>query len=334
MKKYVIIGFVVVLVIGLAILGIYLKKDKTIYNNYHVNGSTTGNLYNGGLFCENNGVVYFANLLDDGKLYSMDASGSNVKKINDDSVKYINVDDNYIYYVRDNTNKDSQYYFSAYNNNSLCRLSKKGHKLKILDEDPCIYASLIGNYIYYLHYDKSDATTLYKVCIDGTDRKQLKTNYVFTCSSSDQYFYFNGPKDGKMYRYDTDSDTEEVALDCNCYKPIVDGDNAYYLDVDHNNALVHTSLSTQKPVTLTKDFIELYNVYGSYIYYQRGGDNPALCMIKNDGSVYKEIAMGEYTNINVTSYYIYFQDFRTGAVYYTSTSNPGDIQSFSPDIDD
>ena len=290
-------------------------------------------MYNGGLFCEHNGVVYFANLQDAGRLYSMDPSGNDIKKISDDSVKYINADDNYIYYVRDNTNRDTQYYFSSFNNNSLCRLSIKGHKLKILDEDPCIYASLIGNYIYYLHYDEKNATTLYKVCIDGTDRKQVKNHYVFTCSASGQYFFFNSPKDGKLYKMDTDTDQEELAFDCNCYKPIVDDDNAYYLDVNQNNALVHTSLSTGKPITLSKDFIELYNVYGSYIYYQRGGSNPALCMIKNDGSDFKEIALGEYTNINVTSYYIYFQDFKTGNVYYTPTSNPGEISDFSPGMD-
>ena len=111
---------------------------------------------------------------------------------------------------------------------------------------------------------------------------------------------------------------------------MLEDNNAYYLDVDQNNALVHTNIQSDNPITLSKDFIEHYNVYGSYIYYQRGGDNPALCMIKNDGTEFKELASGVFSNINVTSYNIYFTNYKTGEVLYTPTSNPGKINSFKP----
>ena len=64
-----------------------------------------------------------------------------------------------------------------------------------------------------------------------------------------------------------------------------------------------------------------------------GGKNAAICMIKNDGTEFKELAHGEYTNINVTSDKIFFSDYRTGEVYYTSTTNPGEISLFSPGTD-
>ena len=110
-------------------------------------------------------------------------------------------------------------------------------------------------------------------------------------------------------------------------------DNVYYLDVNQNNALVHTNISADKPRTLTTDSIDLYNVYGSYIYYQRySEDHPALCMIKNDGSDFKELAQVNYSNINVTSNRIYFTDFKTRQVFYTSTSNPGELTPFHPGV--
>ena len=117
-----------------------------------------------------------------------------------------------------------------------------------------------------------------------------------------------GERIGCLYQYDSVSDEMTKIYDCNCYKPIVSGtDNVYYLDVNQNNALVHTNISADKPRTLTTDSIDLYNVYGSYIYYQRySEDHPALCMIKNDGSDFKELAQGNYSNINVTSNRIYF----------------------------
>ena len=166
-------------------------------------------------------------------------------------------------------------------------------------------------------------------------RTKVSDNYLFTCSTLGQYFYSNGTTtDGCLYQYDSVSDEMTKIYDCNCYKPIVSGtDNVYYLDVNQNNALVHTNISADKPRTLTTDSIDLYNVYGSYIYYQRySEDHPALCMIKNDGSDFKELAQGNYSNINVTSNRIYFTDFKTRQVFYTSTSNPGELTPFHPGV--
>ena len=36
-------------------------NSKIQYNDEYVNGNTAGNLYNGGYFCEKDGVIYFAN---------------------------------------------------------------------------------------------------------------------------------------------------------------------------------------------------------------------------------------------------------------------------------
>lgn len=117
-------------------------------------------------------------------------------------------------------------------------------------------------------------------------------------------------------------------------KPIVTSDdNVYYMDVDQNNALVHTNMKSGHPVTLTKDSLDLYNVYGSSIFYQRySEDNPALCMIKNDGSGYQELAQGNYSNINVTSSYIYFTDFKTKEMFCTPTDHPGTLTAFHPGV--
>jgi hypothetical protein len=250
---------------------------------------------------------------------------------------YINADSHYIYYVRNNEHGSASFGFFTFNNNSLCRMDRNGKNVTVLDPDPCIYATLIGNYVYYLHYDTETATTLYKVGIDGEDRQNVYSPYLFTCSALGQYFYSSGTQsDGALYQYDTVTDQMTMVYDCICYKPIVTSDNnAYYLDVDHNNTLVHTNIQSGNPVTLTTDSIDLYNVYGSYIYYQRYSETePALCMVKNDGSDYQVLSYGNYSNINVTSYYIYFTDYQTQQMYYTSTSNPGELQEFHPGVVD
>lgn len=311
------------------------QSEKVKLNTNYVNGNTSGNLYNAGLFCESNGTVFFANPDDHNRLYSMDSDGSNLSKVCNDSAMYINADSNYIYYVRDNDKSNDEIYgFFSFHNNSLCRIDRDGKNLTVLDEAPCLYASLIGNYIYYLHYDTESATTLYKIKIDGTERKKLSNQYQFTCNSVGQYFYYNDMfSDGSIVQYDTATDTASVIYHCNSYKPIVTNDaNCFYLDVDQNNALVHVNLNAGTPTVLTTDSIDLYNVYGSNIYYQTydTNNNPALCMIRDDGSEAKMLMPGTFQCINVTSYYIYFTDYYSGTVFYTPTANPGVITDFHP----
>lgn len=89
-----------------AALGIYRHlSEKTKFNETYVNGNVAGNLYNSGLFCENDGTIFFSNPADENKLYSMNSDGSNVKKLCDDTALSINADANYVYYVRNNQKK-------------------------------------------------------------------------------------------------------------------------------------------------------------------------------------------------------------------------------------
>lgn len=55
-------------------------------------------------------------------------------------------------------------------------------------------------------------------------------------------------------------------------------------------------------------------------------------MIKNDGSGYQELAQGNYSNINVTSSYIYFTDFKTKKMFCTPTDHPGTLTAFHPGV--
>ena len=130
-----------------AALGIYRHlSEKTKFNETYVNGNVAGNLYNSGLFCENDGTIFFSNPADENKLYSMNSDGSNVKKLCDDTALSINADANYVYYVRNNQKKDPDTAFSFLNinTNSLCRIRRTGgDSVKILDSSRCSDASLI-----------------------------------------------------------------------------------------------------------------------------------------------------------------------------------------------
>lgn len=336
MKK-IIITLIIILLLGLSIFaGIHFlspDKDETIMNSGYVSGNTAGNLYNGGSFCEINGTIFFSNPSDGGKLYSMDANGGNLKRISLDVATYINADENYVYYVRNNPGDSLNFNFVAFHRNALVRMDHDGENVVILDTEPCLYASLIGNYIYYLHYTQEDASTLYKVRIDGEEQQQVLDQAVFTCNADGQYFYYHGmDEDGSIHRFDTVSDTTTTIYEGNCFQPIVsDGSDLYYIDGNTDYSIIHTNLKFDEPAYVTRDSVDCYNVYGSYIYYQRfDKDGSALCMIKNDGTEFQILQEGDFCDIHVTSNYVFFKEYHSGEIYYFTRNNPSEIELFRP----
>lgn len=334
MKKYIKPLILIGILLIIAIITYFFTRERVQFNEGYVNGNTAGNLYNGGMVCESNGKLFFANPNDNNKLYSMDLNGENLKKLSDDVANYINADEHYVYYVRNNVGENLDFEFFSFYRNALCRIPRNGGNATILDTDPCNYATLVGNYIYYLHYDKEDASTLYKVKIDGTERKQVRKEAVYTCATDGQYFYYHGmDKTGSIFRFDTASDSTSVFYEGNCYKPIAlnNGADIYYVDGDANTSLIHLDTKTGKTTVLTKDSIDAYNIYGDYIYYQKyDGDNSGLCRIKTDGTDYQMLKKGDFYNIQLTSKYVFFTDYHTGEWYYSLHSNPETVVEFNP----
>ena len=142
-KKQLFITIAIILIL-IAVFCLIHFLNRTKMNSGYVNGNSAGNLYNGGLFCESNGTVFFSNPSDNHRLYSMNPDGSDMKKLSDDTVSYINADDHYVYYVRNNKSEDTNFSFLNFGTNSLCRINRDGGRVTILDDDPSLYAGLYG----------------------------------------------------------------------------------------------------------------------------------------------------------------------------------------------
>ena len=318
MKK--IITFIILgLAIIAAIILVFFTRQANApkYNEGYVNGNTAGNLYNNGFFCEYNDKIYFANADDGNRLYCMDRNGANHEKLSNDSVASINVDENYIYYVRTGGDGSSDFSFFHYNTNSLCKIRRDGKgEITILDESPAMYASLVGNYLYYLHYDTETATTFYRVKNDGTEMEQIANQPYYPCATKGQYIYYNGiTGDHNIYQYDTATGSRSVLYSGNCWMPIVEGNYVYFLDLDNSYSLVKVDLSTNEKTTICDDFVECFNIHGKTIYFQRGGSEPALCKVNTDGSNYAILKEGAYNSLNIAGDILYFVEFSTEKSY-------------------
>ncbi len=322
------------LLIFMVLGAVHYFNGRTKFNDSYVNGNTAGNLYNGGLFCEYDGILYFANPNDHFRLYSMPVTGGTAEKICDDTVTFLNVDEHYIYYARNNKTDNSDFSFLRWNNNSLCRINKNGKNRVILDSDPSMYASLLGDYLYYLHYDKETATSMYRVKIDGSEKELVEDQPYYTCSTNGSYLYYNGlENDRNIYSLNTQTDHRQTLFEGNCWMPVVDGNTAYFMDVSDNYCLTRVDLNTGETRVLTEERIDCFNVYGSYIYYARN-EEPALCRMKIDGSENEVIAEGIYTDINVTSRFVYFRELNDEEhIYYTPVLGAPNVLIFNPSTD-
>lgn len=317
---------------GLAFYSYYITKD--LYTEGYVNGNTGGNLYNYGLFCEYDGIIYFANPNDGYQLYQMNRDGTGIKKISDDSAAFINADENYVYYTRTGDSSESLFSFLHVNTHSLCKLRRdlRG-EVVVLDSDPSMYASLVGNYIYYVHYDTNESSTLYRIKNDKEEKEQISAQPYFTCSTQNQYIYYNGlEQDHNVYRFDTTTSTQTLLYEGNCWMPIVEGSYLYFTDCENSYRLARVDLTTNEKIILTDDWVDCFNIYNGTVYFQRNSDSPALCSVRTDGSDYTVLKEGIYTNINIAGNIVYFKDFHSELFYKLSITD-GWISTFNPSVD-
>lgn len=331
--KRIIAVIVAVAIVGSAAVYKYLDS-KVYYNDSDVNGNTIGNLYGNGLFCEYEGLVYFANPNDDNALYSMKIDESDVKKICDDRVYFINVDDHYIYYSRDNNNDESQMSFLNVNTNSLCRINKDGKKITILDDAVCSTLGLSKNTLYYHHYDKDEATTLYSIGIDGKDKKQIFDNSTDPrCIVGPTLYYSGVVTDHNIYKRDLNTGSTSTLVTESSWMPTIYGNYVYYMDLADKEKVVRVSLSDGSKETLSTYGSSDYNVSGNYIYYQSiKADEDGIYQIDLTTKEERLIAPGQFHSINLTSKYIYFVDYFSGACYHCDI-NGGVATIFSPAIE-
>ena len=102
------------------------------------------------------------------------------------------------------------------------------------------------------------------------------------------------------------------------------------MDVANNYRLCRYSTYNDVVEVLTNERIDMFNVYGSYIYYQTNSrTEPALKRMFIDGSSQELVREGVYQNINITSSYVYFNAFdEPTPVYKTSTTGAVNVNTF------
>ncbi|NLG03449.1 MAG: DUF5050 domain-containing protein [Clostridia bacterium] len=316
----------VLLLTGVALVA--LRGTKITQNPPDTKGNTAGNLINLGLFCEDDGKVYFSNPYDNGYLYSMNPDNTEMKHLWDVPVKYINAAGKYLYYYQDGASASNSFGFLG-SMLGVYRIKKTGLQNKCLNKAPSGILSLYGNTLYYQHYDHINAMTLYQVTTSGKEKKQLLDSIVSPACIADNTIYFhNTDRNFCLSAYRLDSGSISTVYDQKVYQPILAGRYIYYINVSDHYSLHRYHLDSKEDEKLTDDGVDLFNLSetDNYIYYQKNDAlAPELKRIHLDGSNPESVASGNYEQINITSTYTYFNRFDEPVPLY-KTATSGDIQ--------
>lgn len=190
---------------------------------------------------------------------------------------------------------------------------------------------LCGNYLYYQRYNNKDFTKFYKLKTDKSQNLLISDDIINPASCDNGIIYYNGQdKDHYLYALDTRTDTSSVIYEGDLWFPVYKDGCVYYMDVGNNYQLCRYSLYDQSVEVLTTDRVDFFNVGNTYIYYQKvDSASPALMRMRFDGSEQEVVAEGNYSNINITSQYVYFNEFNTEVpVYHTPESGPVSVSTF------
>lgn len=339
MKKILKVAIPIIIVL-IVLIGIVILK-KIMANRYIIPsnepnqvGSMYANLYNGGLYCEDDGKVYFSNPYDGGALYSMNADQSLVTKIASGHVGYINVLNGYVYYFS-STSGDNAGLGFVRNGKGLYRTDIKGKDTLAMSKCTTDGMLLVGDYLYYLDFAEGENdnayVTLQKVSINNTDQQLVLAEHIKICGYSNGLIYYGGVEnDHHLHTYNVATGETNQIYDVNVYMPVVSSGYVYYLDLDNDYHLTSMSLSDGSRQDLSAERVDTFNMYGGILYYQNcDPDNYALKRVNADGTNMEIVKNGVFKNINVTSTYTYFQEFANDLpVYCTSTTGSVNVMSF------
>ncbi len=313
----------------------FYAQGRTYFNEEEEVGNTAGNIFNGGLFCEQDGKIYFSNDNDDGALYVMNSDCTNIKKVHYDKAVYINADENYLYYLRANdTRANNSGSILMFNNSGMYRINHNGKNLKAISYNPGSYLFLKGNFVYYQNYDVNSGLFLYRKKIDTTMEKLILNDAVIPSHVANNKLYYAGfTKNHNINALDLSSFVTSTYIEGNFAYPIFREDYIYYLDLNNNYSVNRMKPDGSERTVLVDQLCSTYNITnsGKYLYYQVDEEeNSRIGRLNLVTLEHETLLEGYYKQIHVTDRYVFFKDFDNTHTYVLSADGSAKLGTFDP----
>ena len=315
--KSILITLIVICILVIAVLLIKIGS-RLPENPQDYAGNSAGNIYNRGLFAEDDTYIYFANLADNFRLYRASHDLEDIKCIHHDSVEYLNPDaeSHFMYYSRIN------YRQNTYGNDvfdmldtGIYRLQLKKDALTRLFPDACGAVLLGGNTLFYQAHGSDGNFDLYTLTVNKEKEKAslLSSDYFIPACFTDGYLYYAGVSDNHcLYAMNPETGTASRVAEIDCYQPIVTPEGTYFLSQLHDYSLFYLPNTSDTATLITDDRISSYNLSkdGQTLFYQvDDGKNNRLCRYDISTKEVTVLTYGDYKNLNTVSGYLFFTDF-------------------------
>ena len=333
------------LMVAIAVIGL-LATVKMLSDNVDIVpsnspdtiGNTAGNLYNGGLFAEEDGIIYFSNPYDSRKLYSYDTSSGLCKKLAAGSASFINAAGGYIYYYSDSASSHAGLGYVR-KGRGIYRLKTSKNENIMLADTTTDGMILTGDTLVYTAFTegaKDDGNAdvgLYGLDTNGGDPALLLKGHPGVGSVNNGLLYYSCMQEsGHLNSLNplTGASTEISSL--RMFLPDSDGSKIYFLDADDDYHLKAFSVADGSVSVIAAERCDTFNRYGNIIYYQTAGRNSsdyALKRIFTDGTGMETVRNGVHKNISIAAGYVFFRDFQSDVpVYMTPLSGSVNVSTF------
>lgn len=335
-NKAVVVIILIVAVLALIAFAVFGRSMSRVSKNPPGTlGNFGGNINNEGLFCQDGDTVYFINTLDNNFIYSMNVDCTDYKLVQDVSARYLNSAGNFLYYNQTGAGDTSSYGFIG-NMNGIYRLKKGGRgNTKGLDRAKAKQLILIGDNVFYQHYDDSNGITLYRCSVNGGDREEVYKGIVnLSCVIDETILFPDQDRNFEVYTLDTKTGNTSPFINTRMYNPVYNDGYIYYISIDDKYRLYRFDLNKRTEEKLTDDRVDCFNVIGNVLFYQKNDkQSPALIRMNVDGRSMSVVAEGNYENINITTLYTYFHEFgHPQQMYRVSTTGNSTPQAFNPEV--
>lgn len=333
-KEKVIIIILILVLIVVGYVGFSMYRNRMVWNKEDAIGNSSGNLLNGGLFCEGDGVIYFSNPVDDGNLYSMDMTCNNFKKVYDDRAEEINYAGSYLVYSRKNYQKDAvNGEMFVFNTKGLYRLQLNTKKIKCFYDGALGIVSLWGNKIFYQHYTDKDGMNLYSVRLDGDKNEQKAQGPINPSAIKNQKMYYASNSESGIFSLDIVTGVKKGIRGENYYGCLLAGDYIYALDLFDGYKIVRMDLNGEHVETVVDEMCSIFNASedGDYIYYQVDDGKNARLECKNlDNGKVTVIADGNYDRIHLVGQSLFFAPINSNKFLMAAVNDLSHVQAFAP----
>lgn len=258
-------------------------------------GSTAGNVVNGGLAAVDGQWIYFRSN-EGGTLQREHIFDQEKQLISADSAWFINALDEWVFYI----NRDD--------NNRIYRVKGDGRGRIALTADSAWYLTLVDDQIYYINED--DNYRIYLVDAEGEGKVALSDDSAWFLNVVDDWIYYvNRSRDDRIYRVRTDgSGLVQVNEAASCCINVLNDGWIYYINEDDGSRLYRIRTDGSGDTALNDHPSWFVNVSEDGIYYAHENDNFAIHRMDHDGGNPEMISIHPARYIVLADDWIYYLD--------------------------